>query len=83
MSTTRNGLLALLGLGAVAYYKYRKSSPEDQQKVKDQFNNVRDNISKLGGDLKSKASDLAGQAESKAKEFANQAENKASDAVQG
>lgn len=38
MSTKRNGLLALLGLGALAYWRYRNSTPEEKQKVKDQIN---------------------------------------------
>ena len=77
MSTRRNGLLALLGLGAFTFWKYKNSTPEEQQAVKDKFNTAKDNLGKLGNDLKSKASDMASQVQSKAGEYANKAENKA------
>ena len=57
MGSKRNGLLALLGLGAVAYWKYRKSTPEEKQKVKDTLNTVKDNLSKYGNDVKSKVNE--------------------------
>ena len=47
MGNKTNGLLALLGLGALAWWKYKKSSPEDQQKVKDTINNAKDNLNLL------------------------------------
>lgn len=77
MSTKRNGLLALLGLGALAYWRYRNSTPEEKQKVKDQINAAKDNVTKLGNDLKRKANEVASQVESKTKEFTQKAENKA------
>lgn len=61
MSTKRNGLLALLGLGALAWWKYKNASPEEKQAVKDKVNTAKDNLSKLGSDLKTKASDMASQ----------------------
>lgn len=73
MSTKRNGLLALLGLGALAYWKYRNSTPEEKQKVKDQINAAKDNVTKLGNDLKRKANEVVSQVESKAKEFTQKA----------
>jgi len=79
MGNKTNGLLALLGLGAVAYWKYKNSSPEQQQAVKDKFNNAKDNFNKLGGDLKNKANDFANQAQDKVNSLANQAQNKAED----
>ena len=33
MGTKKNGLLALLGLGAIAWGKYKNASPEEKQKV--------------------------------------------------
>lgn len=63
-----NALLALLGLGAAAYWKYKNSTPEQQQVVKDKFNTAKDNLSKFGNDLKAKANDVAGQVEQKAQE---------------
>lgn len=76
MGNKTNGLLALLGLGALAFWKYKNSTPEQQQAVKDKINTAKDNFNKWGGDLKSKASDLASQAKDKANEYANKAENK-------
>lgn len=73
MSTKRNGLLALLGLGALAYWRYRNSTPEEKQKVKDQINAAKDNVTKLGNDLKRKANEVASQVESKAKKFTQKA----------
>ena len=65
MSTKRNGLLALLGLGAVAFWKYKNSTPEEKQAVKDKFNTAKDNFNKLGSDLKSKANYVASQVQNK------------------
>lgn len=65
MSTKRNGLLALLGLGAVAWWKYKNSTPEQKQAVKDTLNTAKDNFNKLGTDLKSRASDMASQVQDK------------------
>ncbi len=65
MSTTRNGVLALLGLGALAWWKYKKSSPEEKQAVKDKVNTAKDNFNKWGNDLKDKASDAVSQVQVK------------------
>lgn len=65
MSTKSNGLLALLGLGAVAFWKYKNSTPEQKQAVKDTLNSAKDNFNKLGTDLKNKAGDVASQVQSK------------------
>ena len=65
MSTKKNGLLALLGLGALAWWKYKNSSDEDKQAVKDTVNNAKDNFNKWGNDLKSKAGDVASQVKDK------------------
>ena len=77
MSTKKNGLLALLGLGALAFWKYKTSTPEEQQAVKDTVNNAKDNFNKWGNDLKSKASDVASQVQDKA----NQAKTSVEDSV--
>lgn len=65
MSTKRNGLLALLGLGALAWWKYKNSTPEEKQAVKDTINTAKDNMNKFGNDLKAKANDVASQVQSK------------------
>ncbi|MBU4538686.1 MAG: YtxH domain-containing protein [Weeksellaceae bacterium] len=75
MSTKRNGLLALLGLGAVAWWKYKNSTPEEKQAVKDTFNTAKDNFNKFGSDLKSKASDVASQVQNKMDQAKTSAES--------
>lgn len=77
MSTKKNGLLALLGLGALAYWKYKNSSAEDQQKVKDTINTAKDNLTKFGNDVKSKVNDTLEQAKNKATEVKTEVENAA------
>lgn len=71
MSTKRNGLLALLGLGAVAYWKYKNSTPEEKQKVKDTLSTAKDNFNKFGSDVKTKASDMASQVQNKVSSATN------------
>jgi len=77
MGNKTNGLLALLGLGALAYWKYKKSSPEDQQKVKDTINTAKDNLTKFGNDLKDKVNETVDQAKSKTNEVKSEVENAA------
>ena len=77
MGTKKNGLLALLGLGAIAWWKYKNSSDEEKQAVKDTVNNAKDNFNKWGNDMKSKASDLSSQVQDKV----NQAKTSAEDSV--
>lgn len=79
MGNKRNGLLALLGLGAFAWWKYKNSTPEDQQKVKDQLDTVKSNVNKWGSDIKNKANDVASQVQSKAGEYTKKAEDAAQD----
>jgi gas vesicle protein len=61
------GLLA--GLGALAFWRYKKATPEEKQKVNDFINNAKDNISKFSDELKNKAEELKSQAESKYNEY--------------
>lgn len=77
MGNKTNGLLALLGIGALAWWKYKKSSPEDQQKVKDTINNAKENLTKFGNDLKDKATQTAEQLKAKAEELKNDAQQTA------
>lgn len=74
MGNKTNGLLALLGLGALAWWKYKKSSPEDQQKVKDTINNAKDNLTKFGNDIKDKANQTVDQLKNKADELKTDAQ---------
>ncbi len=75
MSTKKNGLLALLGLGALAWWKYKNSTPEEKQAVKNTINTAKDNFSKFGSDLKSKATDVASQVQDKVGQATNAADN--------
>lgn len=77
MGSKGKGLLALLGLGALAFWKYKNSSAEDQQVVKDKINNAKDNLNKWGNDLKDKANDVAGQVKDKAGDVQSRVENSA------
>ncbi|WP_374445041.1 YtxH domain-containing protein [Epilithonimonas sp.] len=77
MGNKTNGLLALLGLGALAWWKYKKASPEDQQKVKDTINNAKDNLTKFGNDLKDKANQTVDQLKNKADELKTDAQQAA------
>ena len=77
MSTKRNGLLALLGLGALAFWKYKNSTPEEKQAVKDKLNTAKDNLNKFGTDLKSKANEVASQVQNKVDEAKTSAQNSA------
>lgn len=72
MSSKRNGILALLGLGALAWWKYNKSTPEEKQAIKDKLNSAKDNLNKFGNDLKEKANDMASQVKDKANETLSQ-----------
>ena len=74
MGNKTNGILALLGLGALAWWKYKKSSPEDQQKVKDTINNAKDNLTKFGNDIKDKANQTVDQLKNKADELKSDAQ---------
>ncbi|WP_312421001.1 YtxH domain-containing protein [Epilithonimonas sp.] len=74
MGNKTNGLLALLGLGALAWWKYKKSSPEDQQKLKDTINNAKENLTKFGNDMKDKANQTVDQLKNKADELKNDAQ---------
>ena len=77
MGNKTNGLLALLGLGALAWWKYKKSSPEDKQKVKDTINNAKDNLTKFGNDIKDKANQTVDQLKNKADELKSDAQQAA------
>lgn len=83
---TSSKLLALLGLGALAFWRYKKATPEEKQKVNDLLNNAKDNLAKYGNDLKSKAeekfNDLKSQAESKMEEAKELVEEKVENAPQ-
>ncbi|UWX61611.1 YtxH domain-containing protein [Chryseobacterium oranimense] len=75
MGNKTKGLLALLGIGALAFWKYKNSTPEEQQAVKDKINNAKDNLNKWGNDIKSKANDVASQVQNKVDEAKTKAED--------
>ena len=53
----RKGLLALLGIGALAFWKYKKMTPEEQDKVKGQINDAKRKFTDAGQDLKTSVED--------------------------
>lgn len=75
MGTKKNGLLALLGLAALAWWKYKNSSEDEKQAVKDTVNNAKDNFNKWGNDMKSKATDVASQVQNKVNEAKSSVED--------
>jgi ElaB/YqjD/DUF883 family membrane-anchored ribosome-binding protein len=79
MGNKTKGLLALVGLGALAYWKYKNSSEEDKQMVKDKINTAKDNFNKWGSDLKDKANNVASQVQDKASNVASQVKDQAED----
>ncbi|WP_027385555.1 YtxH domain-containing protein [Chryseobacterium gregarium] len=79
MGNKTKGLLALVGLGAIAYWKYKNSSDEDKQLVKDKINTAKDNFNKWGNDLKDKANNVASQVQDKAGNVASQVKDQAED----
>ncbi len=74
MGNKMNGILALLGLGALAWWKYKKASPEDQKKVKDTINTAKDNLTKFGNDIKNKANQTVDQLKNKAEDLKSDAQ---------
>ncbi len=79
MGNKTKGLLALVGIGALAYWKYKNSSDEDKQMVKDKINTAKDNFNKWGSDLKDKANNVASQVQDRANNVASQVQDKAND----
>ncbi len=79
MGNKTKGLLALVGLGALAYWKYKNSSDEDKQIVKDKINTAKDNLNKWSNDFKDKANNVASQVKDRANDVASQVKDKAND----
>lgn len=78
MGNKTNGLLALLGLGALAYWKYKKATPEQQQAVKDKIGTAKENLNKWGNELKDKANEVGNQVQNKVNEAKSKVEDTAS-----
>lgn len=69
-------MLALAGLGALAYRQYKKMSPEDKKAIDDKIDNAKRNLSNLGTDLKSKAQETINKVETAAKDLQTEAKDK-------
>jgi hypothetical protein len=76
MGNKTKGLLALIGLGALAFWRYKKATPEEKQAVKDKLNIAKDNLNKWGSELKDKANEVASQVQSRVDEAKNSVEQK-------
>lgn len=77
----RNGLLALLGIGALAFWKYKNMTPEEQENVKGKFDEAKRKFSEAGQDLKQKAESKFNEAKSKVEEKVNEAKHVAEEKV--
>ena len=66
MGNKTKGLLALLGIGALAWWRYKKATPEQQQKVKDTFNAAKEKFTKQSSELMDKANEALDQLKNKA-----------------
>lgn len=64
--TKRNGILALLGLGALAFWKYKNASDEDKKALKDKCSGIMGGLCDLGNELKAKATETLGNTKNKA-----------------
>lgn len=78
MANKITGILALAGLGALAYWRYKKATPEQQQAVKDKFNDAKDHLNKWGNDLRDKANEVASQVQTKVDDAKNKVQETAS-----
>lgn len=77
----RNGLLALLGIGALAFWKYKNMTPEEQENVKGKFDEAKRKFTEAGQDLKSKAESKFNEAKSKVEAKVNEAKHAAEEKV--
>lgn len=69
------GLLALLGLGALAYYRYTKMSPEQKEKVKGQVDDAKQKLNKASKDLKGKVDESFAQLKEEVDTLKNRTEH--------
>lgn len=68
-------LLALAGLGALAYWRYKRATPEEKQKINGMIDKAKNNISKFGSEVKSKADNFKNKAEHALDSLKYEAEN--------
>ena len=76
------GILALLGLGAYAYYKYTKMSPEEKEKIEGKLENVKRNLDSYSKDLREGLSSKLEQAKGEFKNLKKEADKSTEDLVQ-
>ena len=73
------GILALLGLGAYAFYKYTKMSPDEKEKVQGKLEklqkNVKENLDCYTKDLKEGVSGKLDQAKEELKNLKKEAKH--------
>mgnify|MGYP000547080384 CR=1 FL=1 len=69
------GVLAVLGIGALAYWRYKKITPEEKRKINDKIDKAKENLSKFGSELKSKAENAKEKAEHVLDSLKYEAEN--------
>ncbi len=75
MSSKKNGLLALIGLSALAYWRYKNSSEEEKKAIHKKIHTAKHNLTKASKELKSKANHVASQVQKKTEQLAKEAES--------
>ena len=78
----RNGLLALLGVGALAFWKYKNMTPEEQENVKGKFNDAKRKFTEAGQDLKQQAESKFNEAKGAVESKFNQAKHDVNEGVE-
>lgn len=71
------GLLALLGLGAFAFWKYKNMSPDEKDKVKGKINEAKRKFSDATSDLKDSLDNKISQAKAELNDLKDQARKEA------
>ena len=85
MNNKGKGLLAALGVvagaGALAFWKYKRMSPEEKQNLKDKANRTGNKIKQKAGELEDTISEKYDQLKNSAKNEANNLKGEAKDIV--
>ena len=67
-------LLALLGIGVLAYWRYKKLTPKEKNKVMDVLDKAKDKLSHISNEWMSKVEDLKEESSDMAKAMIDEAQ---------
>lgn len=67
-------LLALLGIGVLAYWRYKKLTPKEKNKIMDVLSQTKHKLNHLGTELMSKAEDIKEESSEMAKAMIEEAQ---------